>query len=113
MMAIFFPPCGYAQGDDATQVEKIYIIGGANVYEEALSSNYCQTIELTTIYSDGEFDSVHHQPQWWWGAIYHESILIIRSRSNGRGGGRSSRSVSIVVFNACVLCVLFGMSWPI
>jgi dihydrofolate reductase len=34
-------------------VEKVFVIGGAAVYKEALSSNYCQGIEFTAIDSDG------------------------------------------------------------
>jgi len=48
------PPLHLVQGDDADKVDKIYVIGGAKVYEEALSSNYCHKIELTTIYSTGK-----------------------------------------------------------
>eukprot|EP00624_Nannochloropsis_granulata_P002461 evm.model.NODE_22258_length_46295_cov_59.100636.10 len=41
-------------GEDATAVEKVFVIGGAAVYKEALSSDLCEAIEFTAIDEGGQ-----------------------------------------------------------
>jgi len=43
-----------SKGKDATAVEKVFVIGGAAVYKEALSSDLCEAIEFTSIDEQGK-----------------------------------------------------------
>jgi dihydrofolate reductase/thymidylate synthase len=42
-----------SKGEDATTVEKVFVIGGAAVYKEALYSDLCEAIEFTSIDEEG------------------------------------------------------------